>query len=62
MAMMTSAYANKVLKKVNDDKEFWRRKEAEGHTYVAALDEEPVIPLFIYDVMFIVSEGGIIGI
>ena len=48
MTMMTSAYANKVLKKLNDDKEFWRRKEAEGHTYVAALDEEPVIPEYSY--------------
>lgn len=48
MAMMTSAYANKVLKKLNDDKEFWRRKESEGHTYVAALDEEPVIPEYSY--------------
>lgn len=48
MTMMTSAYANKVLKKLNDDKEFWRRKEAEGHTYVAALDEDPVIPEYSY--------------
>lgn len=51
MTMMTSAYANKVLKKLNDDKEFWRRKEAEGHTYVAALDEEPVIPEYSYTVV-----------
>lgn len=44
MVRMTSAYANKVLRKLNEDKEFWRSKEAEGCTYVAALDEEPVIP------------------
>ena len=45
---MTSAYANKVLRKLNEDKEFWRSKEAEGCTYVAALDEEPVIPEYDY--------------
>ncbi|MBO4325686.1 MAG: hypothetical protein J5950_00240 [Clostridia bacterium] len=48
MAKMTSAYANKVLRKLNEDKEFWRSKEQEGHTYVAALDEEPVIPDYDY--------------
>jgi len=48
MAKMTSAYANKVLRKLNEDKEFWRRKEAESCMYVAALDEEPVIPEYDY--------------
>lgn len=48
MAKMTSAYANKVLKKLNEDKEFWRRKESEGCMYVAALDEEPVVPEYDY--------------
>ena len=46
---MTSAYANKVLKKLNEDKEFWRTKEAEGCMYVAALDEEPLIPEYDYE-------------
>ena len=45
---MTSAYANKVIKKLNDDKEFWRNKEREGYLYVASLDEEPVIPDYNY--------------
>ena len=36
---MTSAYASKVLRKLNEDKEFWRGKEEEGCLYVAALDE-----------------------
>lgn len=45
---MTSAYANKVIKKLNDDKEFWRSKEREGYLYVASLDEEPVIPDYDY--------------
>jgi len=49
MTMMTSAYANKLLKKLAEDKEYWRRKETEGCTYVAALDEEPVIPDYDYD-------------
>ena len=46
---MTSAIANKMLKKLNEDKEFWWRKEAEGRFYVAALDEEPVIPEYDYE-------------
>jgi len=49
MTIMTSAYANKLLKKLSEDKEYWRRKEVEGCTYVAALDEEPVIPDYDYD-------------
>ena len=49
MAKMTSAYANKVLRKLGEDKEFWRAKEQEGHKYVAALDETPVIPEYDYE-------------
>ena len=49
MTMMTSAYANKVLRKITEDKEYWRRKENEGCTYVAAIDEEPVIPDYDYE-------------
>lgn len=30
MKKMTSAYANKVLKKLKEDKEFWLSKEREG--------------------------------
>lgn len=48
MAMMTSAYANKVLRKLTEDKEYWRKKETEGCTYIAAADEEPVIPDYDY--------------
>ena len=33
--MMTSAYANKMLKKLNEDKEFWCNKESDGFMYVA---------------------------
>ncbi|MBQ9278240.1 MAG: hypothetical protein IJ224_06355 [Lachnospiraceae bacterium] len=49
MVKMTSAVANKQLKKLNEDKNFWRAKEEEGFTYVAALDEEPVIPDYNYE-------------
>ena len=49
MTMMTSAYANNVLRKLSEDKEYWRRKENEGCTYVAAIDEEPVIPDYDYE-------------
>ena len=48
MAIMTSAYANKVLRKLKEDKAFWNNKEQEGYTYVAALGEEPVIPDYDY--------------
>ena len=42
--MMTSAYANKMLKKLNEDKEFWRSRENDGFMYVASVNEEPVVP------------------
>ena len=48
MVKMTSAYANKVLKKLTEDKEYWLKKENDGSTYVAAVDEEPVIPDYDY--------------
>lgn len=45
---ITSAYANKLLKKLNEDKEFWLAKESEGYVYVASADEDPVIPDYDY--------------
>ncbi len=48
MTKMTSSFANKVLRKLNEDKVFWRTKETESCTYVAALDEDPVIPEYDY--------------
>ena len=51
MAKMTSAYVNKVLKKLQEDKEFQLNKEREGYVYVAALDEEPVISDYDYKVV-----------
>lgn len=41
---MTSAYANKMLKKLTEDKEYWLRKKMKVVQYIAAADEEPVIP------------------
>ncbi|MBO4414702.1 MAG: hypothetical protein J5824_01830 [Lachnospiraceae bacterium] len=48
MTKMTSAYANKVLKMLNDEKNFVIANEASGMTYVATSGEEPVIPDYDY--------------
>lgn len=46
---MTSSYANKVLRKLNEDKAFWDNKEKSSCFYTAAADEEdPVIPEYDY--------------
>ena len=48
MQKMTSAYANKKLKSQEEDKAFWENKEATSCTYIAAINEEPVIPEYDY--------------
>lgn len=48
MQKMTSAYANKMLKSLEEDKAFWVNKEEASSTYVAAINEEPVIPEYSY--------------
>lgn len=48
MRKMTSAYANKMLRSLEEDKEFWVNKEAASSTYVAAINEEPVVPEYDY--------------
>lgn len=45
---MTSAYANKVLKSLEDDKYYWVNKEASSNSYVVAINEEPVVPEYDY--------------
>lgn len=45
---ITSAYANKLLKQLSEDKSFWLNKENESSTYVAAEGEKPVIPDYDY--------------
>ncbi len=49
MQKMTSAYANKVLKKLNDDKAFYIQQEHDSYSYVAADGEEPVIPEYDFE-------------
>ena len=48
MQTMTSAYANKMLKSLEEDKAFWLNKKEEACTYVAAINEEPVVPDYDY--------------
>ena len=48
MQKMTSAYANKMLKSLEEDKAFWVNKEETSSTYVAAVNEEPVVPDYDY--------------
>ena len=45
---VTSSYANKMLKKLNEEKEYWINKEKESMIYTASMDEEPVIPDYDY--------------
>ena len=44
----TRAYANKLIRKLKDDKVFWENKEENTCVYTAATDEEPVIPAYSY--------------
>ena len=48
---MTSAYANKLLKSLADEKSYWTGKEISSRTYIAAINEEPVIPEYDYSAM-----------
>lgn len=48
MQKMTSAYANKMIRSLEEDKAFWVNKEAVSSTYVASINEEPVIPEYDY--------------
>ena len=48
MQKMTSAYANKMLKSLEDEKTYWVNKEETSSTYVVANNEEPVVPEYDY--------------
>lgn len=48
MTKMTSAYANKLLKRLEEDKAYWRNFEMDSYLYTAADDEEPLIPDYDY--------------
>lgn len=45
---VTSAYANKMLKKLKEEKDYWINKEKESMVYTASMDEEPVVPDYDY--------------
>ena len=49
MKIMTSAYANKMLRSLEEDKAYWVNKEASSSTYVVSINEEPVIPEYDYE-------------
>ena len=46
--IITSAYANKWIKSLEEEKAFLVNKEAESNTYIAAVNEEPMIPDYDY--------------
>ena len=48
MQKMTSAYANKMLKSLEDEKTYWINKEETSSTYVVANNEEPVVTEYDY--------------
>jgi len=41
---MTSAYANKMIKKLKEDRDYWREIENVRHTYIEAQGDEAIIP------------------
>lgn len=45
---MTSAYANKLFKQLDEEKAYWRTKESESYVYKATADEEPLVPEYQY--------------
>ncbi len=49
MEKMTSAYANKMIKRLEEDKAYWLKNENESSTYVASVNETPVIPDYNYE-------------
>lgn len=48
MAKMTSAFANKLIRQLDDEKSFHLLKERNSCTYTAAVGESPVIPEYDY--------------
>lgn len=49
MKKMTSAYANKIIKQLEEEKGYWITRERESMTYQATVDEEPFIPDYDYE-------------
>ncbi|MBR4027228.1 MAG: hypothetical protein IKJ01_06675 [Lachnospiraceae bacterium] len=48
MITVTSAYANKLIKQLEEDKSFWLQKEEESQVYNVSMGEEPLIPEYDY--------------
>ncbi len=57
MVKMTSAYANKLLKQLSEDKEYWVNKERSSCVYTAAVGETPVVPEYDYTEVSAVIAG-----
>ena len=57
MKKVTSAYANKLLKQLNEEKSYWLQLESECCTYVVANGEEAVIPGYDYQTVAKTIEG-----
>lgn len=51
MIEVTSAIANKMIKSLEDDKSYWLSKEEDSRFYIAANDEEPVIPEYDFEIV-----------
>lgn len=47
--LVTSAYLNKVIKRLEAKKGLIKDKERSGNTYIARDDEDPIIPEYNYD-------------
>lgn len=45
---ITSAYANKMLRQLAEDKDYWAHKENVSCVYTAAINEQPVVPEYDY--------------
>lgn len=51
MKMMTSAYAQKMLKSLEEEKSYWLEQENSSCIYTSATNEEPVIPEYDYEIV-----------
>lgn len=49
---LTSAYAHKMIKSLEEEKSYWCEKEQTSSTYTAAINETPVIPEYDYSMVF----------
>lgn len=56
MKKMTSAYANKLIKQLTEEKSYWSSKEREGYVYKVATDEEPFVPDYDYEAVSAIME------